>query len=1060
GRGYHVEITKPIGIRQKIDVPAARSEGCSLMALDDFDSKLDELRVATWCSKDQTVLYEAVLREHRLASAAVDIKAHEPTIVALPASASEQGAVRLTLLSEAQVPLAERLVYRGRHADTKVEITADRSRYSPRDPVTLTIKTKDLAGKPVAASLGLSVVDDTVLSFADDKAGNLISKLYLESELGPDQEIEEPNFYFGDDPKAAASLDLLMGTKGWRSFEWQYVFNPQQYGYGVATTASAYAEDALLEAVPAAVAAPAPARARRPTARRAAAPAGAGDMAKRKLAAEQQPPKEQRQRDVGRNANLEREEQVAQRKPMAPRPNVIAGDKLLDANWDGEGEADNRRGGRWGWAPVRVFPAPTYSAGYDGPRTDFRETIFWAQDVRTDESGTAKVTFYVSDAVTSFRATAEGISAGGLPGRGEAVVQSKLPVNLDVHMPLEVSAGDQIILPVTLTNETDRTITAKLTVDFGSAFKLGANPADKPIALQAGEKKAFFMPLDVIGKSGEGAVQIAMQAEGLKDEVHKQIRVVPLGFPFQVSLSGTAKGTVKHEVDLTGALDGTTSAKVLMYPSPVASMTAGAAALIREPGGCFEQTSAINYPNIMVMRYLQENDATDANLVADAGGKLQRGYMLLTGYETKQKGYEWFGESPGHEALTAYGLMEFKDMADVMDGVDKQMVERTADWLMSRRDGKGSYQRNAKALDSFGRASVETTSAYVTWALSEAGRAQALDKELAFSKKIGLESKDPYMVALATNTWLNVAPGDADSKRMTDRLAEKQDKNGSFPGAAQSITMSGGESLAIETTSLATLALIKASQNGEYEGQVRLAVDWLDKHRGGYGEWGSTQGTVLALKALTAYAAHTRQTQASGTATVYVNGKQVGEIQFEKGRREPLDFSGIAPALRAGKNTIEIKLASEATMPYSVAIEYRAARPQSSPKATIGIETSLAKKTVKMGEGIKLHARISNETDKGQPMTIARIGLPGGLTFQTWQLKELKDKGTIGFYETRQREVIVYLRDMKPSATVDVDFDLMATVPGQYVGPATSAYLYYTDEHKSWVAPVRVTVEK
>ena len=35
---------------------------------------------------------------------------------------------------------------------------------------------------------------------------------------------------------------------------------------------------------------------------------------------------------------------------------------------------------------------------------------------------------------------------------------------------------------------------------------------------------------------------------------------------------------------------------------------------------------------------------------------LESGYKRLIGYETKTKGYEWFGDSPGHEALTAYGL--------------------------------------------------------------------------------------------------------------------------------------------------------------------------------------------------------------------------------------------------------------------------------------------------------------------------------------------------------------------------------------------------------------------
>lgn len=82
----------------------------------------------------------------------------------------------------------------------------------------------------------------------------------------------------------------------------------------------------------------------------------------------------------------------------------------------------------------------------------------------------------------------------------------------------------------------------------------------------------------------------------------------------------------------------------------------------------------------------------------------------------------------------------------------------------------------------------------------------------------------------------------------------------------------------------------------------------------------------------------------------------------------------------------------------------------------------------------------------------------GSLTFQTWQLKELKDKGVIDFYETGAREVVVYLRAMAPNARKTIDLDLMATLPGNYVAPATSAYLYYTDEDKTWAAPTTVTV--
>ena len=37
--------------------------------------------------------------------------------------------------------------------------------------------------------------------------------------------------------------------------------------------------------------------------------------------------------------------------------------------------------------------------------------------------------------------------------------------------------------------------------------------------------------------------------------------------------------------------------------------------------------------------------------------------------------------------------------------------------------------------------------------------------------------------------------------------------------------------------------------------------------------------------------------------------------------------------------------------------------------------------------------------------------------------------------------------------------ELLATVPGEYRAPASSTYLYYTDEHKTWVDGVKVTIE-
>jgi hypothetical protein len=287
-----------------------------------------------------------------------------------------------------------------------------------------------------------------------------------------------------------------------------------------------------------------------------------------------------------------------------------------------------------------------------------------------------------------------------------------------------------------------------------------------------------------------------------------------------------------------------------------------------------------------------------------------------------------------------------------------------------------------------------------------------------------------------------------------------QGKDGGFPGAKETITKSGGESLVIETTALAALALIKASGDGEHAAQIRSAVDWINARRGGYGQWGNTQATILGLKALTAYSHQARQMQAPGSATLIVNGKRLAAIEFDKGRRDALVWDDLAGSLAAGKNVVELELAGGSALPYTVSIEYRAARPQSSPRAKVAVATELAKSRVKMGEGVTLRARVENRAAEGIPMTLARVGIPGGLVTQTWQLKELRDKGLIDFYETRPREVILYWRELPPSAKKDIELQLLAAVPGTYEAPASSAYLYYTSEDKAWSPPVAFEVAR
>ncbi|MBP7647789.1 MAG: hypothetical protein KA751_13665, partial [Comamonas sp.] len=536
------------------------------------------------------------------------------------------------------------------------------------------------------------------------------------------------------------------------------------------------------------------------------------------------------------------------------------------------------------------------------------------------------------------------------------------------------------------------------------------------------------------------------------------IAVAPLGFPQLFERSGQITGEVSHELDLRNANPGSVQATIRVYTSPLSTMVSGLEGMLREPNGCFEQTSSTNYPNVMIMQYLKQHDVADPALLERTNKLLDSGYKKLSGFESPKKGYEWFGGDPGHEALTAYGLLEFADMKDVYGTVDTAMLARTGAWLKSRRDGNGGYLRDAKALDSFGRASPEVTDAYITWALVSAGES-GLDKEIAKSAKLAESSADAYQLALATGTLLERGAGASVPSKAAlaaaAKLAALQDSNGAWSRADHSITRSGGLNLHIETTSLAVLALLKAP--GQLEA-ARKGIAWLQANRSGFGQWGATQATVLALKAMIAFDNATRVAPSAGTVTLLVDGVAVREQSFEAGRREPILFADFDARLTKGQHRITLRVKGANSLPYSMAVEYRSTQPASSSVAVVKLDTSLSRTDVKMGETVRLDAVVTNRTTVGQPMTLARLGLPGGLTFQNWQLKELREKGQFAFFETRAREVILYFRDMKPGEIKKLSLDLVATVPGSYTGPASSAYLYYNDTDKSWVAPVSVKI--
>ncbi len=706
-------------------------------------------------------------------------------------------------------------------------------------------------------------------------------------------------------------------------------------------------------------------------------------------------------------------------------------------------------------------------------RADFTETLLW-NPVLVLPDGKGESSFELCDSTTTFQVLAAGHTLEGSLGAVTAEFTSRKPLTLEPKLPVEVTAHDRIDIPLALANNTNAPQAVTVAVHPTGLSLLSGKSTDQ-LSLRPHERNRLVYRLQPAVVEGETQLRFDGRSGAFTDNIVRTIKVVPEGFPIAGAQSDMLEKTARHELLLPESwISGTLKYQVAVYPSTLADLQKGLEALLREPNGCFEQTSSSNYPNLLILDYLRESNQARPEVAGRAQELLARGYRKLTGFEclntgkNQREGYEWFGgTAPAHEALTAYGLLEFRDMVRVYP-VDQAMVQRTRNYLMSRRDGKGGFQRNPRAVDHFGRAPDNITNAYIVWALTEGGKEDDVTRELNALAEQAKTSADAYFLALVGNSLLNRDRRN-EANDLLKKLADAQKPDGHLD-ARTSITGSGGRDLQIETTSLALLAWLKAQRPDLFNLPLQKAVRWIGQQRGGYGGYGSTQSTILALKALIAYTKANKKTAEAGELTLYVGDQALVRRAFAAGVQDPIILELPEPEkhLKPGKNSLRVEITGNSVFPYTAGWSYQSLQPPSAEGCPVGLSAKLDRQTATEGETVGLTVRLENRSGKGQGMAVAIIGLPAGLTLPE-DMKQLKDiarlrnngteRGEIDAWETRGRELVLYWRDLAPDQQISVHLDLICRVPGEYRGPASRGYLYYNADHKSWAEPLQMVIK-
>jgi hypothetical protein len=97
-----------------------------------------------------------------------------------------------------------------------------------------------------------------------------------------------------------------------------------------------------------------------------------------------------------------------------------------------------------------------------------------------------------------------------------------------------------------------------------------------------------------------------------------------------------------------------------------------------------------------------------------------------------------------------------------------------------------------------------------------------------------------------------------------------------------------GQNLIIESTAVAVIVWM--NDQTRYGGNIIPAINWIISRVSSGGSYGSTQATVLSLKAITLYMKNFTEINGDGKFVLRLNGQKVQSIKFNSTMRESIQF--------------------------------------------------------------------------------------------------------------------------------------------------------------------------
>ncbi|MFZ5552956.1 MAG: carboxypeptidase-like regulatory domain-containing protein [Bacteroidota bacterium] len=689
---------------------------------------------------------------------------------------------------------------------------------------------------------------------------------------------------------------------------------------------------------------------------------------------------------------------------------------------------------------AREFPIVVHKSTerYEGFADD-RTTLYWDASLNTNDKGEAEIEFYTTDEITSFRTTVEGIGLNGYLAHGEHTFASVPELAIESFIPEKLVTGDTISLSATIINRTLKEKNGKIKLFLPEGWKLiSSDSVQQKIA--AGETQPFHFSCSVGATIRKEQLRVEFDHGKKSENTVLNTEVLPYGYPVTQSFS-SGQQNQEFIFELKNSDPRFSKGNITIYPSQLSTVIDRSAAMIRQPSGCFEQVSSSTYPNLLVLQLIRNGQKNFPETEQNAMKFIEDGYQRLVKYETSENGFSLYGQVPANLFLTAYGLNEFTDMKKVYGGVDEQMLKRTRNFILSRKDGKGGFLHNKTGQDY-----INCLNTYTVWSLVNAGEAENIQDEILHTVKTAIETGDPYLLGISSNILFTINRTE-EAIKLNEKIVALQAKDGSW-NAKTTATYSSGNSLRIEATSVCLLALLNEFKKNS--DAVNRGIQFISGKFSPYG-FGNTQSTVLALKTLAKYAGVNPGIQNETEMELWVNQMKTGTYKISPMLSQPFTISGLEKYFNKNKNVVQVKFLSGEHLPVCYFETHSFCyQPDQHPEAPFVLTTTVAQKEIETGKSCAFPIRLKNISSVVQQNALIEYKTPQGFRYDPKQLRELKEKKFFADYEEQKGTLNFYINEVKPGEEIVIPLQLVATSPGKYHSPASKAYPYYSPEMMFW----------